>query len=240
MRLGVKATLLLAAGYALLMVAFALGVDRWLRSFEEATTGETVRLLAREQAAILSERTYEALLVADGASRARLRERVEDVVLMSEVRVVHDGRGRTGEGGGQRPLALRTRVLDAGGPVPVIARHSRRAADRPAVLRRRRLRRVPAVRGGRTRDRIRAHGLPQRPRGRPLRERAPAAAGAGAAGALGSGAAGAAAAGADVPARGDAHARAGRHGAEPGAACAASGRRVRARPGRGHAGRGAS
>lgn len=85
MRLGVKATLLLAVGYALLMVAFAYGVDRWLRSFEEATTAETVRLLAREQAAILSERTYEALLVADGASRARLRERVEDVVLMSEV-----------------------------------------------------------------------------------------------------------------------------------------------------------
>jgi signal transduction histidine kinase len=85
MRLGVKATLLLAAGYALLMVAFALGVDRWVRSFEEATTSETVRLLAREQAAILSERTYEALLVADGPSRARLRERVEDVVLMSEV-----------------------------------------------------------------------------------------------------------------------------------------------------------
>src|SRR5512145_2177231 len=85
MRLGVKATLLLAAGYALLMVAFALGVDRWLRSFEEATTNETVRLLAREQAGILSERTYKALLVADAASRSRLRERVEDVVLMSEV-----------------------------------------------------------------------------------------------------------------------------------------------------------
>ena len=85
MRLGVKATLLLAAGYVLLMVAFAVGVDRWLRSFEEATTNESVRLLAREQAAILSELTYEALLVADGASRTRLRSRVEDVVLMSEV-----------------------------------------------------------------------------------------------------------------------------------------------------------
>jgi PAS domain-containing protein len=85
MRLGVKATFLLAAGYGLLLLAFALGVDRWLRSFEESTTNETVRLLAREQAGILSERTYEALLVPDGASRGRLRERVEDVVLMSEV-----------------------------------------------------------------------------------------------------------------------------------------------------------
>ncbi len=97
MRLGVKATLLLAVGYALLMVAFALGVDRWLRSFEEATTNETVRLLAREQAAILSERTYEALLVPDGVSRERLRSRVEDVVLMSEVLssiTIVDGQGK--------------------------------------------------------------------------------------------------------------------------------------------------
>jgi PAS domain-containing protein len=85
MRLGVKATLLLAVGYVLLLAAFALGVDRWLRSFEEAMTRETVRLLAREQAAILSERTYEALLVPDGASHRRLRERVEDLLLLSEV-----------------------------------------------------------------------------------------------------------------------------------------------------------
>ncbi|HET9317414.1 MAG TPA: ATP-binding protein, partial [Vicinamibacteria bacterium] len=97
MRLGVKATLLLAAGYVLLMVAFAVGVDRWLRSFEDATTNETVRLLAREQAAILSELTYEALVVADGESRTRLRSRVEDVVLMSEVlssMTVVDGQGK--------------------------------------------------------------------------------------------------------------------------------------------------
>ena len=85
MRLGVKASLLLSAGYVLLLAAFALGVDRWLRAFEEATTRETVRLLAREQAGILSERTYEALLVPDGASHRRLRERVEDVLLLSEI-----------------------------------------------------------------------------------------------------------------------------------------------------------
>jgi len=85
MRLGVKTSLLLSAGYVLLLAAFALGVDRWLRAFEEATTAETVRLLAREQAGILSERTYEALLVPDGASHRRLRERVEDVLLLSEI-----------------------------------------------------------------------------------------------------------------------------------------------------------
>ena len=85
MRLGVKASLLLSAGYVLLLAAFALGVERWLRTIEEATTAETVRLLAREQAGILSERTYEALLVPDGASHRRLRERVEDVLLLSEI-----------------------------------------------------------------------------------------------------------------------------------------------------------
>ena len=85
MRLGVKTSLLLSAGYVLLLASFALGVDRWLRAFEEATTAETVRLLAREQAGILSERTYEALLVPDGASHRRLRERVEDVLLLSEI-----------------------------------------------------------------------------------------------------------------------------------------------------------
>jgi signal transduction histidine kinase len=108
MRLGVKASLLLSAGYVLLLAAFALGVDRWLHAFEEATTAETVRLLAREQAGILSERTYEALLVPDGASHRRLRERVEDVLLLSEIvksvtvvdaagRVVASDRWRVGE-----------------------------------------------------------------------------------------------------------------------------------------------
>jgi two-component system, sensor histidine kinase FlrB len=108
MRLGVKASLLLSAGYVLLLAAFALGVDRWLGAFEEATTAETVRLLAREQAGILSERTYEALLVPDGASHRRLRERVEDVLLLSGIvksvtvvdadgRVVASDRWRVGE-----------------------------------------------------------------------------------------------------------------------------------------------
>jgi two-component system sensor histidine kinase FlrB len=97
MRLGARTTLFLSAGYVLLFAAFALGVDRWLRTFEEATTAETVRLLAREQAGILSERTYEALLVPDGASHRRLRERVEDVLLLSEIVksvTVVDGHGR--------------------------------------------------------------------------------------------------------------------------------------------------
>lgn len=108
MRLGVKASLLLLAGYGLLLAAFALGVDRWLRAFEDATTAETVRLLAREQAGILSERTYEALLVPDGDSHRRLRERLQDVLLLSEMvksvtvvdalgRVVASDRFRTGE-----------------------------------------------------------------------------------------------------------------------------------------------
>ena len=76
---------LMAAGYALLIAAFALGIDRWLRSFESEVALRTASLLARETAAMLSERTYGALLVPDERSRALLRERVQDVSLLTEL-----------------------------------------------------------------------------------------------------------------------------------------------------------
>src|SRR6266571_687239 len=85
MRVGVKSMLLLIAGYAVLITAFALGIDRWLHGFEDAVTLETSHLLAREEAALLSERTLEALAAPDGASRTLLRERIEDLTLLSEV-----------------------------------------------------------------------------------------------------------------------------------------------------------
>ena len=86
MRLGVKATLLLVRRLRLLLrprspSASTAGSDRSRRR----RPAETVRLLAREQAAILSERTYEALLVRRRRLAPRLRERVEDVVLLSEI-----------------------------------------------------------------------------------------------------------------------------------------------------------
>jgi len=85
MRLSVKATLLLLAGYVLLMGALALGIDRWLHAAERAMTAESVRMLAREGTALLVERIYGALEAPDAASRQLLRERIQDLVLLSEV-----------------------------------------------------------------------------------------------------------------------------------------------------------
>lgn len=84
MRLGVKSMLLMLLGYSLLIAAFAFGVDRWLRAFETDVTSETASLLARENAALLSERTYGALEARDSESRQLLRERVHDLTLLSE------------------------------------------------------------------------------------------------------------------------------------------------------------
>lgn len=85
MRLGAKSMLLMAVGYCLLIGAFAVGIDRWLRTFENTVALQTASLLAREMAAILSERTYGALQVPDEQSQALLRQRVQDLALLSEV-----------------------------------------------------------------------------------------------------------------------------------------------------------
>jgi signal transduction histidine kinase len=85
MRLGVKLSLLLLAGYGVLVGVFAWGLDRWLRLFDAVITHETVGLLAREKGAEISERMFEALHVADEISQRRLRERIEDAVSLSEL-----------------------------------------------------------------------------------------------------------------------------------------------------------
>jgi signal transduction histidine kinase len=85
MRLGMKSMLLMGIGYAILIGAFALSVDLSLRGFEETVTREMARLIARESAALLQERSFGALASADGRSRALLRDRIEDLTLLSEV-----------------------------------------------------------------------------------------------------------------------------------------------------------
>jgi signal transduction histidine kinase len=85
MRLGARNMLVMVAGYCLLIGAFAVGIDRWLRSFENEVALRTAGLLARETAAILSERSYGALQAPDPESRALLRERVQDLSLLSEL-----------------------------------------------------------------------------------------------------------------------------------------------------------
>jgi len=85
MRLGFKSTLLLLVGYATLLGSFAVGLGRWLRSAEATITENTVALLAQEQAALVSERSLETILMPDSGSRRRLGERIKDLTLLSEV-----------------------------------------------------------------------------------------------------------------------------------------------------------
>lgn len=85
MGLGAKSILLMAASYCLLIAAAAVGIDRWLRDFENEVTLRSATLLARETAAMLSERTYSALQIPDVRSKALLRKRLEDLALLSEV-----------------------------------------------------------------------------------------------------------------------------------------------------------
>jgi len=85
MRLGVKNMLLMLAAYALLIGAFGVGIDRWLHGFEDTVLLETLKLLAREKAALLSDRAQGALGFEDEESRALLQQRIEDLVLVSEL-----------------------------------------------------------------------------------------------------------------------------------------------------------
>jgi signal transduction histidine kinase len=97
MRLDVKAAFLLFTGYILLMAALAFGVDQWLEAAETEMTEATVRLLAREATAQIVDRIYAALETPNAFSRRQLRERMQDLVLLSETVssvVVVDAGGR--------------------------------------------------------------------------------------------------------------------------------------------------
>ena len=85
MKLGLKSALALAAAHLVLVVALAVGVERSLRSLEETLSADTVRLLAREQANLVFERSVAALRYPDADSRRRLHERIEDLTVLSEV-----------------------------------------------------------------------------------------------------------------------------------------------------------
>ncbi len=84
MRLGVKSTLLMLTAYALLIGAFGITIDRWLHGFEDTVVLETLKLVAREKAALLSPRALGAFAADDDHSFALLRERREDLALLTE------------------------------------------------------------------------------------------------------------------------------------------------------------
>ena len=155
MKLGLKSALGLAAAHLVLVIALAVGVEGSLRSLEETLSADTVRLLAREQANLVFERSVAALRYPDADSRRRLHERIEDLTVLSEVvtslavvdaagRVVAsevpEGRGRFapaaqlfGDPPRLPPRAERPEVLHEGrrlrGPRP--ARRGRRAGRLP-------------------------------------------------------------------------------------------------------------
>jgi signal transduction histidine kinase len=96
-KLGLKSALGLAAVLLALVAALALGLERTLRSLEEQLSDDTVRILAREQANLVFERSVSALLHPDADSRRLLLERIQDLTVLSEVvtsLAVVDAQGR--------------------------------------------------------------------------------------------------------------------------------------------------
>ena len=97
MKLGLKSALGLVVAHLALVGALAVGLERTLRSLEEGLAADTVRLLAREQANLVFERSVAALQFPDADSRRRLHERIEDLTVLSEVvtsLAVVDAKGR--------------------------------------------------------------------------------------------------------------------------------------------------
>jgi signal transduction histidine kinase len=84
-KLSLKSALGLVAAHLVLVGALAVGLEGTLRSLEEQLGADTARLLAREQATLVFERSMAALQQPDAASRRRLRERIEDLTVLSEV-----------------------------------------------------------------------------------------------------------------------------------------------------------
>jgi signal transduction histidine kinase len=84
-KLGLKSALGLVAAHLVLVGALAVGLEGTLRSLEEQLSADTVRLLAREQATLVFERSVAALQYPDADSRRRLQERIQDLTMLSEV-----------------------------------------------------------------------------------------------------------------------------------------------------------
>ncbi len=85
MSLGVKTTLLAIAVYAALVAGLAWSLARGLASLDTRAAGQTIGLLARERAAPLVEYTLGVLEMPDATARRLLREKIEDVLVLSEL-----------------------------------------------------------------------------------------------------------------------------------------------------------
>ena len=85
MKVSLKSALGLAVAHLALLIALAVGLERTLRSLENQLSADTVRLIAREQANLVHERSVATLLYPDADSRRRLHERIQDLTVLSEV-----------------------------------------------------------------------------------------------------------------------------------------------------------
>ena len=85
MKVSHKSALGLAVVHLALLIALAVGLERTLRSLENQLSADTVRLVAREQANLVHERSVATLLYPDADSRRRLHERIQDLTVLSEV-----------------------------------------------------------------------------------------------------------------------------------------------------------
>ncbi|HET7293282.1 MAG TPA: HAMP domain-containing sensor histidine kinase [Vicinamibacteria bacterium] len=85
MSLGIKTTLLAIAVYAALLTALAWSLARGLASLDARAAGETIGLIARERAAPLVEYTLGVFQMPDETARRLLREKIEDVMTLSEL-----------------------------------------------------------------------------------------------------------------------------------------------------------
>jgi signal transduction histidine kinase len=115
MSLSAKTTLLALVLQVLLLGGLVLSLARWLGSLDARATRETVALIAREPAAQLAEHGLAALQLPDARARRLLREKIQDVVMLSQVLAsvtVVDGEGRVvasdrkTKGGRPRPAAV--------------------------------------------------------------------------------------------------------------------------------------
>ncbi len=126
MRLSLKHALLgLAAVWLVWLAVMSLGLRHSIRSLEEEFRSDTARLLAREQANLVIERSVEALRYPDSDSRRRLQERIEDLTVLSEVVTslsVVDKRGRVvaSQPPGQRRREATPAALFGDAPRPLL------------------------------------------------------------------------------------------------------------------------
>ena len=125
-----RAALGVAFLYLALLIAMAVGVERSLRSLEDQLGADTVRLLAREQANLVIERSLETLRYPSADASRRLHERIQDLTVLSEVVTslsVVDSMGRVVASEKPGPYELQTpsAALFANPPQPRLERRVR-------------------------------------------------------------------------------------------------------------------